>query len=140
MLCFSALGGVSYLFQGVGRILGVLCRGAGWQWVGRDRGVLWPQRCLVVLWCSVHVSVGGIRLIVATGGRAERVLGFWREWGGMCWWVMWHPGSVGGVWWVGGVENVRWGMWVGDGRGLLCGDSGVWADEAPGDDAWVAVE
>ena len=50
------------------------------------------------------------------------------------------PRLRGGVWWVGGVENVRWGMGVGDGWGLLCGDSGVWAGEAPGDDAWVAVE
>ena len=33
MFCFGALGGLSYLFQGVGRFLGVLCRGAGWRWV-----------------------------------------------------------------------------------------------------------
>ena len=52
-------------------------------------------------------------------------MGFWRERGGMSWWVKGRSGSMGGVWCVGGVENVRWGLGVGDGWGLLCGDSGV---------------
>ena len=45
-------------------------------------------------------------------------MGFWREWGGMCWWVMWHPGSVRGesggsvVWRMSGGE---WGLVMGGG-------------------------
>ena len=79
MFCFSTLGGLSHLFQGVGHIRWVLCRGVSGQWEGRVRGVLRPQRCLVGVWCSVHCSVGGVRLNVgAGGGGAKRVLGFWR--------------------------------------------------------------
>ena len=54
-------------------------------------------------------------------GGAERVLGFGREWGWMNWRVVGHPGSVGGVWCVGGLENVEWGVEDGDGWRLLCG-------------------
>ena len=45
-------------------------------------------------------------------------MGFWRERGGMCWWVVWHPGYVGGepegsvVWRMPGGE---WGLVMGGG-------------------------
>ena len=48
VFCFSTLGGLSHLFQGVSHIRGVLCQGVSGQWVGRERGVLRPQRCLIV--------------------------------------------------------------------------------------------
>ena len=47
VFCFSTLGGLAHLFQGVGHIRRMLCQGIGRQWVGRERGVLGPQRCLV---------------------------------------------------------------------------------------------
>ena len=73
-------------------------------------------------------------------GGAERVLGFRREWGWMNWWVVGHPGSVGGVWCVGGVENVEWGVEDGDGWRLLCGGSSVGAGDAPSDGALVVAD
>ena len=64
--------------------------------------------------------------VVVLGGGAERVLGFRREWGWMNWWVVGHPGSVGGESGVLAVWRMLSGEWRMAMGGGCCVGAVVW--------------